>query len=140
MPAVQLHWGIGMGARDDFFSWLDDTQALCRDLGVSAVDPERFFAEIVSRVRAMLAEDDEKLLTLAEAARRTGYSEDHIGRLVRIGKLPNAGAPNRPRVRAADLAGLPRRNSRSFATTSHIAYDPAADARALLGRRGGRRA
>ena len=43
------------------------------------------------------------LLSLADAARATGYSPDHLGRLVKAGKVHNYGRPNAPRVRLADL-------------------------------------
>ncbi len=124
--------------REEFFRWMEETRANFTRLGVATVNPETFLIEISSRVHAVLAAADEELLTVPEAARRTGYSEDHIGRLIRGRKLPNAGVPNRPRVRAADLASLPRLNRRPFAGTSDIAYDPTADARALRSRRGGR--
>jgi hypothetical protein len=42
-------------------------------------------------------------MSLTEAAERTGYSAEHIGRLVRRGRLPNAGRKNAPRVRLGDL-------------------------------------
>jgi hypothetical protein len=42
-------------------------------------------------------------LTLGDAALESGYSPDHLGRLIREGKLPNAGRSNAPRVRRSDL-------------------------------------
>ena len=45
---------------------------------------------------------DEKL-TVAEAAVATGYSEDSLRNLLRKGTIPNAGRPNAPRIRRADL-------------------------------------
>ena len=42
-------------------------------------------------------------LTLEQAAQRSGYSRDHIGRLLRSGRLENVGSRGRPRVRASDL-------------------------------------
>lgn len=44
--------------------------------------------------------------TLAEASEQSGYSVDHLARLVRDGKIPNAGRPHVPRIRRGDL---PRR-------------------------------
>ncbi|MGI8497329.1 MAG: hypothetical protein ACR2OG_07090 [Gemmatimonadaceae bacterium] len=44
-----------------------------------------------------------ELLTLGDAARRSGYSADHLARLVRSGRLPNAGRPHAPRIRLVDL-------------------------------------
>jgi hypothetical protein len=51
---------------------------------------------------AMRAQDDE-LVNLTEAARVSGYTADHVGRLVRGGVIQNLGRPNAPRVRRADL-------------------------------------
>ena len=42
-------------------------------------------------------------LTLGEAAHLSGYSSDHLGRLIREGKIPNAGRPKAPRVARGDL-------------------------------------
>ena len=49
-------------------------------------------------LEATLRERDETTLSLVEAARESGYSRDHLGRLVRDGKIPNAGRPNAPRI------------------------------------------
>ncbi|MDE2782551.1 MAG: hypothetical protein OXK77_06320, partial [Gemmatimonadota bacterium] len=38
-----------------------------------------------------------------EAARESGYSADHLGRLVRDGRIPNAGRPGAPRIARTDL-------------------------------------
>ena len=74
---------------------------------------------------ATLAERDETTLSLVEAARESGYSRDHLGRLVRDGKIPNAGRPNAPRIArrhlprkapaAPPLAEEPRPRERSNA-------------------------
>ena len=68
---------------------------------------------------------DETTLSLVEAARESGYSRDHLGRLVRDGKIPNAGRPNAPRIARrhlprkapaqAPLAEEPRPRERSNA-------------------------
>jgi hypothetical protein len=47
---------------------------------------------------ATFRERDETTLSLVEAARESGYSRDHLGRLVRDGRIPNAGRPNAPRI------------------------------------------
>lgn len=46
-------------------------------------------------------------LTLAQAARESGYSPEHLGRFVRLGKIPNAGRPNAPRIRRGDVPHKP---------------------------------
>lgn len=57
-----------------------------------------------------LATVEDDALNLADAARESGYSAEHLGRLVRRGEIPNAGRPNAPRIRRADL---PRKASAS---------------------------
>jgi len=42
-------------------------------------------------------------LSLTEAARASGYTADHLGSLVKRGKIPNAGRTNAPRIRRSDL-------------------------------------
>lgn len=45
----------------------------------------------------------EETLTLVEAAAVSGYTADHLGSLVRKGKIPSYGQKNAPRVRRSDL-------------------------------------
>ena len=57
-------------------------------------------------------------VTLAEAARLSGYTPDTLGRMVRAGSLRNVGRPHAPRLRVADLprkphvSGAPRQTAR----------------------------
>ncbi len=98
----------------------------------------RPFAEAAARAFEVAAEDlaaalvtaDDRVLTLREASRESGYSADHLARLVRDGTIPNAGRRHAPRIRSADL---PRRAP--VAGQSRSGYDPAADARELLSAR-----
>ena len=64
-----------------------------------AVALERCAAQLEEEVR----ERQETHLTLHEAAELSGYSTDHLGRLVREGKIPNAGRPKAPRIARRDL-------------------------------------
>ncbi|WP_420447281.1 hypothetical protein [Candidatus Palauibacter sp.] len=45
-----------------------------------------------------IQERDDTTYSLTDAARESGYSSAHLGRLVRDGKIPNAGRPNAPRI------------------------------------------
>ena len=54
-------------------------------------------------LEATLVERDETTFSLVEASRESGYSADHLGRLVRDGKIPNAGRPGAPRIARRDL-------------------------------------
>ena len=51
-----------------------------------------------AELKAALIDRDETTFSLTEAARESGYSTDHLGRLVRDGKIPNAGRPGAPRI------------------------------------------
>jgi hypothetical protein len=84
-------------------------------------------AEPQAKVLEMCAEQlelslnyrDEELVSLTEAARAKGYTPDHIGRLVRQGKLKDYGRPKAPRVR---LSELPRKPGTlpSVSRTTHL--------------------
>ncbi len=50
-----------------------------------------------------IQERDGTTYSLVEASRESGYSADHLGRLVREGKIPNAGRPGAPRIARVDL-------------------------------------
>lgn len=66
---------------------------------------DELLADLASLARA----EREGVLTLAEAAAESGYSTDHLGRLIRVGKIQNVGGPRRPRIRLADLPKKPNR-------------------------------
>jgi len=54
-------------------------------------------------LEAALREVDDEVLTIAEAAEVSGYSVDHLGRLLREGVIPTAGEPHAPRICRKDL-------------------------------------
>jgi len=54
-------------------------------------------------------------LTLEEAAEKSGYSADHLGRLVREGKIPNAGRSGAPRIARRNLPAKSHRTARGVA-------------------------
>ena len=81
-------------------NWRRRAKALRRYASESpAVALERCAAELEDTIR----ERDETTLSLVEAARESGYSADHLGRLVRDGRIPNAGRPGAPRIARRDL-------------------------------------
>jgi hypothetical protein len=45
----------------------------------------------------------QEALTLTEAAKVSGFTADHLGQLVKAGKLANAGREGAPRIRRSDL-------------------------------------
>lgn len=91
---------------------------------------------VLRRLDEIEAATHDELLRLDEAAARCGLSREHLERLVRQGRIPNAGRKHVPRVRAGDLP--PPKPGRHVAGPAPPGYDPDADARSLLSRRGGR--
>ena len=71
-----------------------------------------------AQLEEALRNRDEATLTLTDAARESGYSADHLGRLVRDGKIPNAGRPGAPRIARRHL---PRKTGTA---TSRLASPP----------------
>jgi hypothetical protein len=72
----------------------------------------QLFEEHATELAQAVAASDDQLLTLAEAAHESGYSADHLGRLVRTGSLRNHGRRYAPRVRRGELPSKPRRIER----------------------------
>ena len=69
-------------------------------------------------------------LTLREAADLSGYTVDHLARLIRKGSIANAGRRHSPRIRVADLPYRPKR----FDGSTKRSYDVSTDARTLRSR------
>ena len=110
-------------ARRDEFSNLKtlvDGAAIC----------DQMLGDLVHLQRAI----EQQPLTLEEAAALSGYSREHLGRLVRVGTVPNRGRLGAPRVYAGDL---PIKATRQLASRGPRTYDPATDARSLVSRRKG---
>ncbi len=91
-------------------TWRRQAKALRRYGGETpAVVLDRCAADLEDTLQEL----DETTLSLTQAARESGYSADHLGRLVRDGKIPNAGRPGAPRIARRHLprktgAGKPR--------------------------------
>ena len=87
--------------------WRDEAETLRkRGAAAQAVALESCADELERALR----DRDNELLNLTDAARLSGYSSEHLGRMVRDGVIPNAGRPNAPRIRNGDLprkVGLP---------------------------------
>ncbi len=87
--------------------------------------------ELLAELDTLADESASELLSLKRAALESGYSVDHLGRLIREGRLRNAGRPNAPRIRRADL---PAKARHAVASCTDSSYDPYADARSLVSR------
>jgi hypothetical protein len=79
----------------------------------------RTYEKVSEELKAALQEEQNTLLNLHEAATISGYSPDHLGRLVREKKIPNFGRNGAPRIRRKDL---PIKNLKDLRTSeeSHI--------------------
>lgn len=77
----------------------------------AAANLRRFGAEPQARTLETCADElhealrstRDEVLSLQRAAEESGYSAEHLGRLVRVGKLPNAGRPSKPLIRRSQL-------------------------------------
>ncbi len=99
--------------------WHEDAAALRRrGAEVQAAVLEGCAEELEHELRERTTE----ALTIQQAARESGYSAEHLGRLVRDGKIPNAGRPNAPRIRRSDvpvkLGHLPPQDAEGHLTAS----------------------
>lgn len=59
--------------------------------------------EVLADLALLEQSEGNEILSLAAASSESGYSRDHLARLIRQGTIPNAGRPNAPRVRRRDL-------------------------------------
>ncbi len=64
------------------------------------------YERCANELEEALKKEGDRLLTLQEASRISGYSVDHLGRAVREGKIPNAGRHRAPRI---CLRNLPKK-------------------------------
>ena len=81
-------------------AWRSRAKALRR---YGSESPAIALERCAEELDATLVESDDITYSLVEAARESGYSADHLGRLVRDGKIPNAGRPGAPRIARRDL-------------------------------------
>ncbi len=102
--------------RDEVLDRWRARQAEWTALGVS-LSGEKIATEVLKDMESLLDAEGSEPLRLTEAARRTGYRADYIGRLIRDGKVPNAGRPKAPLVRLRDL---PKKPAATLPAREHI--------------------
>jgi hypothetical protein len=115
-------------AREIIDRWIKRRDEL-RNLHAN-VDGATICEEVLADLDALQRAEHDTVLKLSDAAAMSGYSIDHLSRLLREGKLPNVGRKGAPRVRLTDL---PKRPHAPLAGRRPRRYDPDADARALRG-------
>lgn len=76
--------------------WSGEAEAL-RRLGAH-VDGAKLIEAILADLQASGRAEATEALTLEEAARESGYTAEHLGKLLRTGTIPNAGRKNAPRI------------------------------------------
>lgn len=75
-----------------------------------------------AELREVLRVTSGELLSLRQAADESGYSTEHLGRLIREGKIPNSGRKSRPLVRRSDLPLKPGFTNRKRAFQAKGGY------------------
>jgi hypothetical protein len=78
-------------------------RAHAAEIEAYAQPPAAAFRRAADQLEAVLQSADAKPLTLEQAAAESGYSVDHLGRLIRQRRIPNAGRKNAPRILRSDL-------------------------------------
>ena len=97
------------------------------------VSGAKLLAKLIADLEQISSALSDQPVTLAEASRLSGYSPDHLARLVRQGRIRNVGRKGAPRVLVGDL---PRRPPRSSLAPPVVgSYDAQTDARFLRVRR-----
>ena len=110
------------------------TATLAREWAATATQLKRFGAaeiakaveECARQLRDALDSEGDSLLSLAEAAAISGYSVDHLSRLIRSGVIPNRGRKGKPSIARKDLPLRP-----TSPRSQPARYDPVSDARSL---------
>ncbi|HZS57724.1 MAG TPA: hypothetical protein VFA43_00540 [Gemmatimonadaceae bacterium] len=101
----------------------------------ASVEAAPLIDQILTELRDEVADHEEATLTLSDAALRSGYSRDHLARLVRQHRIPNRGRRGAPRVRLGALPIRPGARANDDADPAPRCYDPLTDARSLASRR-----
>jgi hypothetical protein len=96
------------------------------------LDGAALAGDVVADLEKIARDEQADELTLTAAAAISGYSTEHLGRLLRAGTIPNAGRKHSPRIRRSDL---PLRPKRRVAHSNGASYDVLTDARSLRVRR-----
>lgn len=84
-------------------AWRDRAAALRR----YAPEVANAWEDAAAELEASLRDFGAELLTLEGAARECGYRADHLGRLVKAGRLANLGRSGAPKVRRGELPRKP---------------------------------
>jgi hypothetical protein len=103
----------------------DDWRALAaqqRRLGADA--QARILEFCADELAAALLRAGDELLSLSHAAKESGYSLDHLSRMVREGKIPNGGRKAKPLIRRRDLPPKGRKRKEEPCFSNRGGYVP----------------
>ena len=84
--------------------WRDDAETL-RRRGVAA--HATLLESCADELESALQQKHDELLNLTQASRVSGYSREHLGRLLKEERIPNAGQPGAPKIRRGSLPTKP---------------------------------
>ena len=101
--------------------WRKQVRTLCEYGGET---PAVAIESCAVQLEDALRESDEAILTLTDTTRESGYSADHLGRLVCHGKIPNAGRPGAPRASAGTSPAKPARPRHVWRPSPRLARFP----------------
>jgi hypothetical protein len=104
------------GTPNDLAAQWRERAALLREYGDG--NTARLWLIAAKELEQAIQAAGEETLSLTDAARLSGFTADHLGQLVKRGKIRNAGRPGAPRIRRCDLPakktngpGRPRRRA-----------------------------
>lgn len=117
--------------------WSDEAEAL-RRLGAQ-VNGAKLIEAILADFQALGRAEASEALTLDEAARESGYTPDHLGKLLRNGTIPNAGRRNAPRILRRHLPCKPGALRAEAPTPQLVGATPGQIARAVVTSKGDQR-
>ena len=124
-PAPQDHFSVLLAR------WHDQVDILRSHFASVQAD---VLTKCALELEAALVAGRDEILSAAQAAKESGYSEEHIRRVLRTNPGLNAGRTGKPAIRRRDL---PRKPS-VLAQRPERTYDATADARSLVSRQGDR--
>ena len=90
------------------------------------VDGATILDQVLCELQSVITTEGDTVLTIRAAATRSGYSAEHLARLVRDGTIQNVGRKGSPRIRLRDVPIKPKA---TVAKAQNVRYDPRADAR-----------
>lgn len=93
-----------MQLKDFLRAWRDKANAFRPYFPASA----KLIDDLTAGLEECLRQHELEALTLDQAVEESGYSRDHLSRLIADGKIPNAGKKGAPRMHRCDMPRKPK--------------------------------